>query len=524
LTWSYQRMLDIYKSRYQLKDHPFRLGPDHRFSVDHSSYANAKAYLQYAISQGEGFIAVTGEPGTGKTTLIHGLLAELDKTRMQVATLTCAQLDPINLIEMVATSFGLNCNGENIASLLSKLEKFMIKQSRNGRHSVLIVDEAQGMSPDSLEELRLLSNLQHDNRLLMQVFLVGQEPLLDMIHAPGMEHLQQRLIAASHLEPLDFEETVTYVEHRLCHVGWQGDPAISEGALRLIHRFSEGVPRRINLICHRLFLYGGLEEKHELVGEDARQVIEELHKERVLPAGLFSADLSAEGIVAEPGDAEASAPGLPRTEGLVRTGQPEPMPAQAETHMTEGRQQTRSESPEPEDEGNQQSAYPPGKREQWTGGNDESLPAEPEEPDNSPGQGMRGRLMVVLALLAGLILVAAIETNVGDRLAGLIFPAPAGTSSPGSTAVSGPEVRGVVVTTGSGTSARSSPDRAVVRMVGGKGFIRRGPAVIASTSVGSPPVTEAGLKDASSREPVPTPGAVQMGPVATGAGSSNFMP
>jgi len=519
-------MLDIYKSRYQLKDHPFRLGPDHRFSVDHSSYANAKAYLQYAISQGEGFIAVTGEPGTGKTTLIHGLLAELDTTRMQVATLTCAQLDLQNLIEMVATSFGLNANGGNIASLLSKLEEFLIKQSRNGRHAALIVDEAQGMSPDSLEELRLLSNLQYDNRLLMQVFLVGQEPLLDMIHAPGMEHLQQRLIAATHLEPLDFEESVTYVEHRLCHVGWQGDPAISEGALRLIHRFSEGVPRRINLICHRLFLYGGLEEKHELVGEEARQVTEELQKERVLPTGLFSADLSAEGIVAESGDAESPALGLPRTEGLIRTGQPEQrsMPAQSEAHMAEGRQQTRSESPEPEGEGNQQSAYPPDKREQWTGGNDESLPEEPEEPDNGPGQGMRGRLRVVLALLAGLILAAAIETNVGDRLAGLIFPAPVGTSSPGSTAVSGPEVSGVVVTTGSGTSAPNSPDRAVVTMVGGKGFIRRGPAVLASTSVGSPPVTEAGLKDASGREPVLTPGAVQMGPVATGTDSSHFMP
>lgn len=131
---------------------------------------------------------------------------------------------------------------------------------------------------------------------------------------------------------------------------------------------------------------------------------------------------------------------------------------------------------------------------------------------------------MVLALLAGLILVAAIETNVGDRLSGFIFPAPVGTSSPGSTAVSGSEMKGVVVTTGSGTSTTNSPDRAVVTKAGGKGFIRRGPAVIASASVGSPPVKEAGLKDASSREPVPTPGAVQMGPVATGAGSSHFMP
>ena len=491
-------MLDIYKSRYQLKDHPFRLGPDHRFSFEHSSYANAKAYLQYAISQGEGFIAITGAPGTGKTTLIHGLLAELDTTCIQVATLTCAQLDLQNLIEMVATSFGLSCSGESIASLLSKLEAFLIKQSRHGRHAALIVDEAQGMSPDSLEELRLLSNLQYNNRLLMQVFLVGQESLLDMIHAPGMEHLQQRLIAASHLEPLDFEETVTYVEHRLCHVGWQGDPAISEGALRLIHRYSAGVPRRINLICHRLFLYGGLEEKHQLVGEDARQVIEELHKERVLPPGLFSEDLSAQGIEAEPGDSGAA--GLPRAESLVQPEPPEPQPLSPppETHAAEDRQETRSAPPQTGAVDNEPPVHPPAHREQWTGGNDESLQAEPEEPNISPRQGMRGRLMILLVLLAGLIVVAAIKTEVVEHLADRIFPAADGTGNPATPAVRRPEKKGVVVPAGSGTTAPGSPDRPLVTKAGGKGVIRR--------------------------DPVSISGAVQMEPVATGEGSSHFMP
>jgi hypothetical protein len=427
---------------------------------------------------------------------------------------------------MVATSFGLSCKGENIASLLSKLEGFLVKQRRHGRHAALIVDEAQGMSPDSLEELRLLSNLQNDNRLLMQVFLVGQEPLLDMIHAPGMEHLQQRLIAASHLEPLDFEETVTYVEHRLCHVGWQGDPAISEGALRLVHRFSEGVPRRINLICHRLFLYGGLEDKHELFGEDARQAIEELHRERVLPTGLFSEGLSTEGIEAEPGDAGAAAPGLPRAESLVHAEQPEqpeqpeqqPMSPQSEMHVVEDRQEARSASPQPGGGDNEQSVHPPGNREPWTGGDDESQQAEPAEPDVSPKQGMRGRLMIVLVLLAGLIFVAATKTNIGDRLADFIFPAPEGSGSPGSRAVSGPEKKGVAVPAGSGTTAPNSPDQPLVIKAGGKGLIRRDSAAIASAPAGGPPLREA------SREPVLTPGIVQMEPVATGEGSSHFMP
>lgn len=402
-------MLDIYKTRYRLKDHPFRLGPDHRFSLDHPSYANAKAYLEYAISQGEGFIAITGEPGTGKTTLIHGLLAGLDKKHIQVATLTCAQLDPRSLIEMVLTSFGLQRNEGSKASLLAELETFLVKQSRSGRHAVLIVDEAQGMSPESLEELRLLSNLQHDNRLLMQVFLVGQDHLLDMIHAPGMEHLQQRLIAASHLEPLDLEETVSYIEYRLCHVGWQGDPAITEDALRLVHKFSGGVPRRINLICHRLFLYGGLEQKHELAGEDARHVIEELHNERVLSPELSSGDLSGEGIEVEPRGAEALALHLPRKGGFVVTEQPvqKTMPPQSEMHTAESTQQTRS--------------------------------ASPEASRRRLGPSRGRRVLMVLALLAGLFFVVAIETDIGDRLTGFVFPATVGTSSPASTAASGTE-------------------------------------------------------------------------------------
>jgi type II secretory pathway predicted ATPase ExeA len=434
-------MLDIYKTRYQLKDHPFRLGPDHRFSLDHPSYANAKAYLEYAISQGEGFIAITGEPGTGKTTLIHGLLAGLDKTHIQVATLTCAQLDPRSLLEMVVTSFGLQRNEGSKASLLAELEAFLVKQSRNGRHAVLIVDEAQGMSSESLEELRLLSNLQYDNRLLMQVFLVGQEHLLDMIHAPGMEHLQQRLIAASHLEPLDLEETVTYVEHRLCHVGWQGDPAITEDALRLVHKFSGGVPRRINLICHRLFLYGGLQHKHELIGEDTRHVIEELCNERVLPPEPSSGDLPGEGDEVEPRRSEAPALHLPREGSFVVAEQPvqKTMPLQSERHAAEGAQHTRSASPETENEEYARSIHPPSASEQRISANNESPQTEPEASRMRRGSSMGRRVLIALALLVCLIFVAAIKTDIGDRLSIYFFPATVESSSPASKVLSGIE-------------------------------------------------------------------------------------
>ena len=278
-------MLDVYKSFYKLEGQPFRLSPDHRFSFGHPSYENARSYLKYAVSEGEGFVAITGEPGTGKTTLIASLLAEIDKSRVHVATLTNVQLDAINLLGMVLEEFGLPLGNTNEVSPLSRLKQFLIQQYRNKQRCILIVDEAQGLSMDSLEELRLISNLEYDNRLLLQVFLVGQEPLMDMILEPGLEQLHQRFIAAAHLKALELEETKAYVEHRLHKVGWKDNPTFTEEAMKLIHKFSGGVPRRINLICHRLFLHGGLKQKHELVGADALHVIVEIHREGLLTPG-----------------------------------------------------------------------------------------------------------------------------------------------------------------------------------------------------------------------------------------------
>lgn len=277
-------MLDVYKSCYKLKGQPFRLSPDYRFSFSHRTYDEAKAYLKYATNEGEGFVVITGAPGTGKTTLIATLLAELDTTRVKVATLANEQLDSRQLVERVNDAFGLPA--ENGVASLPKLMRFLNRNSDEGGRAILIVDEAQSLTNEALEELRLLSNIQNYDGLLLQVFLLGQDPLLEMIRAPGMEQLQQRLIAASHLEPLKLKETVAYVEHRLRKVGWQNDPAFSEESMNLIHKFSGGVPRRINLICHRLFIRGGLEEKHELHGEDALHVIVELHKEGLLTPGI----------------------------------------------------------------------------------------------------------------------------------------------------------------------------------------------------------------------------------------------
>jgi len=273
-------MLDIYKSVYNLDGQPFRLSPDYRFSFGHQTYNDAKSYLKYAISQGEGLVAITGAPGTGKTTLIASLIAEVDRSEAQVGVITNVQMDSSTLLAMVTDAFSLHIDRTENAMRVFK--QYLIQQNEAGRRVILIVDEAQGLPPELLEELRLFSNLQHNTQLLMQIFLVGQEPLMDIIRSPGLEQLQQRLIAAAELQSLDLEQTMGYIAHRLKCVGWNNDPVYTDEVCNLIHKFSNGVPRLINLICHRLFLHAGLNGKHKIGGGDALLVIVELHKEGLL--------------------------------------------------------------------------------------------------------------------------------------------------------------------------------------------------------------------------------------------------
>ena len=501
-------MLDVYKTRYKLNGEPFRLSPDHHFSFAHPSYANAEAYLKYAISQGEGFIAITGGPGTGKTTLVNGLLAGLDKTRIRVAMLSNVQLDPRNLVRMVVDAFGFLLDDATNADPVSELEQFLKRQSQKGCRAVLIVDEAQGLSSASLEELRLLSNLQHDNRLLLQVFLVGQEKLLDMVHAPGMEHLQQRFIATSHLEPLDFDETVSYVEHRLRHVGWQGDPTISEDASRLIHKFSGGVPRRINLICHRLFLYGGLKRKHALLGEDARHVINELYRERLLTPEV-PGEQKVEGGTA----AESKNAGLPtlsplRTESFMRTEKARQRSMQADSEAPAAEDiipLTRPVPQPPQHEGNESLARPPEEKNRGIrtvgAATSKSLPVEPVKPGTGPGKGRRLRLAVVSGMLAGLVLVVAVKPELGDQQAALTVAAPAGTESRIARVESVPEKENTLVSDPVLASVTNSPDRSPLTEVASMGGTSRRDSSFAtsSTDLDSAPGSDTEQIDAINR-------------------------
>jgi len=274
----------MYETFYNLKAKPFHLSPDPRFFFGSSGHKRVLAYLRYGINQGEGFIVVTGEVGTGKTTLLRTLLSELPSEKNIIAAqLVTTQLESDELLKMVAASFGLAYEGRSKSALLEELERFFMANAREGRRVLLIVDEAQNLPIHSLEELRMLSNYQVGSRSLFQSFLVGQVEFRNTLRSPNLEQLRQRVIASYHLGPMDLKETRAYVEHRLSLVGWEKDPGFTPEAYTAIYDFTNGVPRRINTLCDRVLLVGYLDEFHEITSETVAKVVEELREETAAP-------------------------------------------------------------------------------------------------------------------------------------------------------------------------------------------------------------------------------------------------
>jgi type II secretory pathway predicted ATPase ExeA/outer membrane protein OmpA-like peptidoglycan-associated protein len=267
---------EMYESYFRFKDTPFRLSADEKFRFAHKNYLRASAHLAYALDQGEGFVMITGQPGSGKTTLIRDVISELDEGRYNTLNLVTSQLQAEELLRKVALEYGFPAENANKATLLTNIQKHLSKLHDEGKRSILFLDEAQNLSANGLEELRLLSNLQQGKHSLLQVVLVGHNELRKLILGPDMQHVQQRLIASCQIEPLALEQTREYILHRLKHVDWQSDPKIEEEVFHLIHTASQGVPRIINHLMSHLLLFACLEEKHNLTDEDALTVIEEL--------------------------------------------------------------------------------------------------------------------------------------------------------------------------------------------------------------------------------------------------------
>lgn len=270
----------MYQELYGLTGKPFQLSPDVRFFFPSREHKRALSFLEYGLDQADGFIVITGDVGTGKTTLVHALLETLDPSEMLVSSVVTTQLKEDDLLNLVAANFGLRVDaGGSKALLLRDLEELFVQQAKAGRRVLLVVDEAQNLPNEAVEELRMLSNFHFQGRPLLQVFLLGQQEFRATLLSSGFEQLRQRVIATYHLNPLDEEETQTYIEHRLETVNWACDPEITDDAFAAVYRFTDGVPRRINNLCDRVFLFAYLEELHRIDTKVVETVAKEIGSE-----------------------------------------------------------------------------------------------------------------------------------------------------------------------------------------------------------------------------------------------------
>jgi putative secretion ATPase (PEP-CTERM system associated) len=269
----------MYEDFYGLKSKPFQLNPDPHFYFGSKQHRRAKAYLDYGLMRGEGFIVITGEIGAGKTTIVRGLLEGLDADKVIAANLVSTQLDAEDTLRMVGSAFGVPTRNVAKADLLMNLEAFFVHHASQGRRCLLIVDEAQNLSHRAVEELRMLSNFQFDKHALVQSFLVGQPEFREILQHPQMQQLRQRVVATCHIGPINLEETQRYIEHRLKCAGSTGKPEFGDGVFEAIFQASGGVPRRINTVCDRLLLLGFLGGKERLELDDIQEVVREMREE-----------------------------------------------------------------------------------------------------------------------------------------------------------------------------------------------------------------------------------------------------
>lgn len=269
----------MYQSFYKLHGKPFQLTPDPGMLFPSKGHKRAMAYLLYGFEQGEGFVMITGAVGTGKTLLVQRLFEELAHRNISIASVASANLDSEDILPAVASAFELPYEGRSKEALLQEVKQYLISLQTRQTHALLVVDEAQTLTPAALEMLRILSNLEVKGHALLQIFLVGQAELRRTIVNNHMEQLRQRIIASHRLEPMGEEESRAYILHRLHTVGWNDDPHLTPEVFAGVYEASRGIPRKINLIMDRLLLHGYLEELHSLSKAALTVVLDEMDEE-----------------------------------------------------------------------------------------------------------------------------------------------------------------------------------------------------------------------------------------------------
>ncbi|MFQ5464978.1 MAG: ExeA family protein [Thermodesulfobacteriota bacterium] len=281
----------MYEKFFYLRENPFNITPDPRYLFLSKSHAEAIELMSYGVRRRKGFMLLTGEVGTGKTTLCRALLGRLPGTT-ESALILNPVLSDIELLRTINHDFGLDLRSDSLKDNLDALNDFLLKTNVRGGNAVIIIDEAQKLSPRALEMLRLLSNLETDREKLLQIVMVGQPEFRSKLRMSGLRQLNQRVIVRHHLEPLDAGDTGGYIANRLRVAGAESRLAFSPSAVRLVHETSHGIPRMINIICDRTLTAAFIDE--------TRTIGEGTVKKAVL-------ELTREGYVRMPGLAAAAA-------------------------------------------------------------------------------------------------------------------------------------------------------------------------------------------------------------------------
>ena len=246
----------MYLDYYGLTEPPFDITPNPRFLFYSTKHREAFNHLLYGIRERKGFVQLTGEVGAGKTTLCRAILELLDDGHYATALILNPVMSAEELVKAVAIEFGLPVNGLDRLETLSVINHFLLHQVENAKETVLIIDEAQDMTDELLEQVRLLSNLETDNRKLLQIVLMGQPELRDRLNNPRLRQLRQRITVRYHLPPLNRYEVNEYIHHRLQVAGAKGAPYFTQLALWRVYRYSQGIPRLLNAICDKALLAG----------------------------------------------------------------------------------------------------------------------------------------------------------------------------------------------------------------------------------------------------------------------------
>lgn len=266
----------MYCEFYGFRESPFTITPNPRFLFLSDHHREALAHLMYAVDNRVGFVELTGEVGTGKTTVLRTFLNRLDDQGHRTALIFNPCLSSLELLKSVNREFGIPCESESRVDLLATLNAFLLEQKGAGRSVVLVMDEAQNLSPDVLEQIRLISNLETETDKLIQIVLSGQPELLSVLGREELRQLNQRITVRYHLLPMDYASTERYIEHRMELAGCHKAAEFSTAALKRVYRFSGGVPRLVNVVCDRALLLGFAEESRIITGRMASQAVSEV--------------------------------------------------------------------------------------------------------------------------------------------------------------------------------------------------------------------------------------------------------